>query len=87
MKAFIRGKMYLGLLMVIAVSLWLAGCSASKDDGDKVRDLDFTVAGDLDVPDELKNSSSPSSLHTAMSRTCTLQWGMGCSPLAGTASA
>ena len=92
MKAFIKGKMYLGLLMVIAASLWLAGCSASKDDGDKVRDLDFTVAGDLDVPDELKkliagNSSSPSSLHTAMSRTCTLQWGMGCSPLAGTASA
>ena len=54
MKAFIRGKMYLGLLMVVAASLWLAGCSASKDDGDKVRDLDFTVAGDLDVPDELK---------------------------------
>ena len=54
MKAFIKGKMYLGLLMVIAASLWLAGCSASKDDGDKVRDLDFTVAGDLDVPDELK---------------------------------
>ena len=46
MKAFIRGKMYLGLLMVVAASLWLAGCSASKDDGDKVRDLD--------VPDELK---------------------------------
>ena len=42
MKAFIRGKMYLGLLMVVAASLWLAGCSASKDDGDKVRDLDFT---------------------------------------------
>ena len=54
MKAFIRGKMYLGLLMVVAASLWLAGCSASKDDGDKVRDLDFTVAGDLDVPDVYK---------------------------------
>ena len=26
MKAFIRGKMYLGLLMVVAASLWLAGC-------------------------------------------------------------
>ena len=25
-----------------------------KDNGDKVRDLDFTVAGDMDVPDELK---------------------------------
>ena len=55
MKAFIRGKMYLGLLMVVAASLWLAGCSASKDDGDKVRDLDFTVAGDLMYRMNLRN--------------------------------
>ena len=55
MKGTIKGKVYLGLMMLFAMALWLAGCSASKDSGDKVRDLDFTVAGDMDVPDELKN--------------------------------
>ena len=55
MKGTIKGKVYLGLMMLFAMTLWLAGCPASKDSGDKVRDLDFTVAGDMDVPDELKN--------------------------------
>lgn len=54
MKMIFKGKMCLGLLMLMAMTLWLVGCSASKDSGDKVRDLDFSVAGDLDVPDELK---------------------------------
>lgn len=54
MKGMFKGKMYLALLMLMTAVLWLAGCSASKDSGDKVRDLDFTVAGDMDVPDELK---------------------------------
>ena len=43
------GSLWLSLIHI------LAGCSASKDSGAKVRDLDFTVAGDMDVPDELKN--------------------------------
>ena len=30
------------------------GCSASKESKDKVRDLDFTVAGNMDIPEELK---------------------------------
>ena len=47
MKGTIKGKVYLGLMMLFAMTLWLAGCSASKDSGDKVRDLD--------LPDELKN--------------------------------
>ena len=55
MKGTIKGKVYLGLMMLFAMTLWLAGCSASKDSGDKVRDLDFSVVGDMDVPDELKN--------------------------------
>ena len=55
MKGTINGNWSLGLMMLFAMALWLAGCSASKDSGDKVRDLDFTVAGDMDVPDELKN--------------------------------
>ena len=55
MKGVFKRKMGLGLLAVIAMALCLAGCTASKDEGDKVRDLDFTVAGDMDVPQELKN--------------------------------
>lgn len=55
MKGILKGKMYLGLLVIMAMTLWLAGCSASKDDGDKVRDLDFTVVGDMEVPQELQN--------------------------------
>ena len=55
MKGTIKGKVYLGLMALLAMILWLAGCSASKDSGDKVRDLEFTVVGDMDVPDELKN--------------------------------
>lgn len=54
MKTMLKGKMYLVVLALTATVLWLAGCSASKDNGEKVRDLDFTVVGDMDVPDELK---------------------------------
>lgn len=54
MKTMLKGKMYLVVLALIATALWLTGCSASKDNGEKVRDLDFTVVGDMDVPDELK---------------------------------
>ena len=49
MKGTIKGKVYLGLMALLAMILWLAGCSASKDSGDKVRDLEFTVVGDMDV--------------------------------------
>lgn len=46
--------MYLALFALLAAALWLSGCSASKDKGERVRDLDFTVAGDLDIPEELR---------------------------------
>lgn len=31
----------------------LSGCSVGKDDGEKLRDLEFTVIGDEEVPQEL----------------------------------
>lgn len=45
-----------GIFFAAAVlaSLFLGGCKVSKDDGKKVRDLEFTVVGDIDVPAELK---------------------------------
>ena len=55
MKEIIKRKLYLGLLMAMTMTVWLlSGCSASKDKGEKVRDLEFSVAGEMDVPEELK---------------------------------
>ena len=39
---------------VLLALLFTAGCKVSKDDGQKVRDLEFTVAADSEVPAELK---------------------------------
>lgn len=52
-------KTFPGLRFLLLAGLMLAllftgGCKVSKDDGKKVRDLEFSVAGDSDVPAELK---------------------------------
>ena len=39
---------------VLLALLFTPGCKGSKDDGQKVRDLEFTVAADSEVPAELK---------------------------------
>lgn len=39
---------------MILVLLFASGCKISKDDGQKVRDLEFTVVGEVDIPEELK---------------------------------
>lgn len=39
---------------VILALLFASGCKISKDDGKKVRDLEFTVVGEVDIPAELK---------------------------------
>lgn len=51
--------MSLGLRCILLTGLLLAllltgGCKVSKEDGKKVRDLEFHVVGDADVPAELK---------------------------------
>ena len=33
----------------------MTGCSVEKENQDKVRDLEFTVVGEADLPEELKN--------------------------------
>ncbi len=40
------------LLLCMAVFL-LCSCSMSKEDGEKVQDLDFTVVGEKEIPPEL----------------------------------
>ena len=45
MKGTIKGKVYLGLMMLFAMTLWLAGCSASKDTCAPVELAVSSVAG------------------------------------------
>lgn len=45
---------WLILAGLVAALFFTGGCKVSKDDGKKVRDLEFTVVGDMDVPAELK---------------------------------
>lgn len=42
------------LAVLLLSMLFAGGCQVSKDDGKKVRDLEFTVVGETDVPAELK---------------------------------
>lgn len=51
-----NGKILLvaGLLMWVFVVRILTGCSVEKEDQEKVRDLEFTVVGEADLPEELK---------------------------------
>lgn len=41
------------LIVWVFVVRCLSGCSVGRDDGGKVRDLEFTVVGDGEVPQEL----------------------------------
>lgn len=56
-----RRKMDGKMLLVACLLLWafvvrfLTGCSVEKENQDKVRDLDFAVVGETELPEELKN--------------------------------
>lgn len=53
----ITGIRYSLLCMVFLTAMCMAvltGCSGGKDSGEKVRDLDFTVVGNNEVPEELQ---------------------------------
>lgn len=55
MRRIWNGKMLLvcGLLAWVFAVRVLTGCSVQKEDQDKVRDLEFTVTGEADLPQEL----------------------------------
>ena len=57
MRRILRGKMmWLACLLLWAFLVRvLTGCSVEKENQDKVRDLEFTVVGEADLPEELKN--------------------------------
>lgn len=42
------------VLWVVAARM-LSGCSVEKNNGDKVRDLEFTVVGEAELPEELRS--------------------------------
>ena len=56
MKSLLNRKwmLFMCLCMWILVVRTLSGCSMSKDDGNKVRDLEFSVTAEADIPQELK---------------------------------
>lgn len=53
----VNGKMVwvFFLLFWVLMVRFLTGCSVEKENQDKVRDLEFTVVGEGDLPEELKN--------------------------------
>lgn len=55
MQKVLNGKVFLivCLLAWVMVVRMLTGCSVEKEHQDKVRDLEFTVVGEADVPGEL----------------------------------
>lgn len=56
MHKVLNGKWLLcvGLLMWVMVVRMLTGCSVEKENQDKVRDLEFQVVGEAELPEELK---------------------------------
>lgn len=57
MRNRLNGKILLvaGLFMWAFVVRMLTGCSVQKNEQDKVRDLEFAVVGEAELPQELKN--------------------------------
>lgn len=47
-------KNFLQAIMIIALLVTLTGCEMEEAAGDKLRDLDFTVVGEQEQPDSLK---------------------------------
>ncbi len=53
---FIRNSIRWKIICLLAMTmLFMAGCSIKKDSGEKVRDLEFTVAGEGELPQELRS--------------------------------
>ncbi len=57
MRNRLNGKILLvaGLFMWAFVVRMLTGCSVQKNEQDKVRDLEFAVVGEAELPQELKS--------------------------------
>lgn len=53
----INGKMIWAVFLLFWVLMvrFLTGCSVEKENQDKVRDLESTIVGEADLPEELKN--------------------------------
>ncbi|WP_139348648.1 protease complex subunit PrcB family protein [Clostridium sp. Marseille-P2415] len=49
-----KWMIFFGLAMWVFVVRTLSGCTVNGDNGDKVRDLEYTVVADADIPQELR---------------------------------
>lgn len=48
-----KWMIFFGLAMWVLVVRTLSGCSMKQDDGNKVRDMEFAVVAEADIPKEL----------------------------------
>ncbi|WP_394524747.1 protease complex subunit PrcB family protein [Lacrimispora sp. JR3] len=57
MKKLFSGKrlIFFGLALMGLVAFTLSGCLGKGGSGDKVRDMDFNVVAETDIPQELKD--------------------------------
>jgi len=46
-------------ILIALAAFLLTACTFKKDDGDKVRDLEFTVVGETEIPQELQTILAP----------------------------
>lgn len=53
-KDKVHVKMIAGIVCLLAAVLVAVGCSIQSEDNKKVKDLDYTVVEDADLPEELK---------------------------------
>lgn len=78
----------LALYIVIMALCLLTGCKAGGDSQEKVRDLEFSVAGEMDVPEELKKliaekQSQPFKLTYSDDKNLYIAVGYGVQPTGG----
>ena len=90
MKNGWMGKMLRAALVFTcaAALVGLCGCSASKDDGKKVKDLEFAVVGEPEIPQELKQiiaqkQSAPFKLTYSDEQNLYIAVGYGVQPTGG----
>lgn len=83
------GRSFLRLAgILLGAGLFLTACSGGGEDAGKVRDLDFTVASEAEIPEELKNlilekQSQPFKLTYSNEQNLFIAVGYGVQPTGG----
>ena len=87
-KHFLQVKHILHVITVVLITVTLIGCGAEKTVSDKLKDLDFTVVGEGEQPDALKDiiaekSNSPFQISYTIGEELYIAIGYGEQPSGG----